>query len=537
MRNKRPTSGAARCTVRVLAGVLTALSAGGCTVGPNYQTPQVDVPARWSAAAAPGTLPAALDPWWTAFGDPELTRLMDQAVAANLDVQMARARVREARARRAAAAAEFWPQAGFQGGYQYLNRSSNRRPAGAADSAARQLRERVVSATVQELTDDPFSAQDVVREVATDTVTDALTRDESTGRGLRTQNLFEVGFDASWEVDVFGGLRRNAEAATAAADAAEEELHEVLLTLLFEVARNYIDALGFAQRATVARQTIVSLEATVRLTQARYEGGLASGLDVAQAQAELASTRAELALHEAAFRQAVHQLSVLLGRFPDEALAQTFERTPLPAPPPEIPLGLPSDLLRRRPDIRRHERELAAATARIGAAEADFFPRFSLTGSFGSESTDVRHGLDRRSLLWSVGPAVSWPILEFGRLSAKVEEQEALEAEALAGYRRVVLQAVREVEDALVAFGSERTRHEQLTAAVGANQRAVELATLQYQEGVSDFLDVLDSQRSLRLAEDQLVQSRTALALHAIGVFKTLGGGWNCYVGAGDQVR
>jgi len=302
-----------------------------------------------------------------------------------------------------------------------------------------------------------------------------------------------------------------------------------VLSLLFEVARNYVEALGYQRRIAVADQSAEAQVALVRLTRARYEGGVAGELEVAQVEAQLASTRAQRQVLDTLFRQTVHRLSLLLGEFPDATQSEFApSRAPLAAPL-EVPLGLPSDLLRRRPDIRRSERRLAAATARIGAATADLFPRFSLTGSFGTAAHDIRHTLDRRSFAWSVGPAVSWPILEWSRVLANVHAQEAVEQQALATYEQTVLAALVEVEDALVALQSERARHTHLEAAVEANARAVRLATAQYEAGVSDFLVVLDSERALRRAEDEAIQSRTSVALDTLAAFKALGGGWSVY--------
>lgn len=508
-------------------GTIALVWVAGCTVGPDYHSPRARVPEHWSQENQGATTqPAEVAPWCTLFDDPTLTGLIDRAVRSNLDLRIARGRLCEARALRAAAAADFWPQGGLSSSYQYEGRSLNRKPEQSQDSRGRQMRDRIVGETTQELLNGSFDPENVAAGVLADTLSDGLKRGNSTNTDWHTRNFFEFGFDASWEIDVFGGLRRGAEAAAADADAAREDLHDVLLTLVFEVARDYVEALGYQQRIAIAQKNIAAQTATVRLADSRYKGGLSSELDVVQAQAQLASTRAQLAALETDFQQAAHRLSLLLGEPPDATLPDLTRETPCPVVAPEIPLGLPSDLLRRRPDIRRSERQLAAATARIGVATADLFPRFSLTGTFGSASTDVRHILDSKSLFWTVGPAVSWPILDGGRILANVHVREAIQEQALASYELAILRAVSEVEDARVAFQNEHARRTHLADAVGANDRAVRLATAQYNEGVSDFLDVIDSERSLRLAEDQRVQSETALALHAIGLFKALGGGW-----------
>jgi NodT family efflux transporter outer membrane factor (OMF) lipoprotein len=316
------------------------------------------------------------------------------------------------------------------------------------------------------------------------------------------------------------------EAAEAEIDATEEYSRLVLVTLLSEVARNYVEARGYQNRILVARENIIAQEEALELTRVQFEGGLAGELDVAQAKAQLASTRSAVPTLESSFRQAVHRLGVLLGEYPTALVKDLETDGPIPTPPPEISVGLPSELLQRRPDIRRSERLLAAATAQIGVATADLFPRFYLLGSFGSQAYDFRNFLDHSSLFWSVGPSVSWPILDAGRLRAHVESQNAVQQEALAQYELTVLTALEEVENALTAYQREHLRRRHLSEAVEASRRALDLANERYVAGVADFLTVLDSERSLYETEDQLVQSTTATTLHAIALYKALGGGW-----------
>jgi len=342
----------------------------------------------------------------------------------------------------------------------------------------------------------------------------------------RTQNLFQAGFDATWEIDVFGGVRRAIEAAGADIQVAEENRRYVLVTLLSEVARNYIEARANQRRLDIVHGNIRSQADTLELTRTRFNAGLTSELDVAQAESQLASTQSQVPLLDILLRQAIHRLGVLLGQPPESLLEELNQDTPLPTIPPEIPLGLPSELLLRRPDIRRSERELAAATARIGVATAELFPRFSLTGSFGTQTDDMQHFLDRKSLFWSVGPNMSWPIFDAGRIRANIDVQDARQQQALALFQQTILTALEDVENTVVAYRQEQVRHRYLASAVQANRRAFQLANERYTKGLADFLSVLESQRSLYITEDALVQSEGQAVTNLIALYKALGGGW-----------
>jgi multidrug efflux system outer membrane protein len=290
---------------------------------------------------------------------------------------------------------------------------------------------------------------------------------------------------------------------------------------------NYTELRGAQRRLAIAQENIASQRDTLALTQDRYHAGFTSELDVTQAAAQLATTESEVPLFESAIRQSIYQLGVLLGQPPGALLAELEKAAPLPATPPSVPLGMPSDLLRRRPDIRAAERQLAAATARVGQATADLFPRFSLTGSFGPVTSDFRHLLDRRSLTWSVGPGMSWPIFDGGRIRANIRVQDARQQQALVNYEQTVLTALQDVENSLVSYASELKRHDALSQAVASNQRSVELSDDLYVRGLGAFLNVLDSQRALYAAQDALVQSETTTVTNLISLYKALGGGWD----------
>lgn len=513
--------------VALISPLLAALA--GCVVGLDYRPPETHLPEQWSGAApgAATTQPAELAQWWTVFDDPVLNGLVERAVRSNRTLRAAAARVGAARAQRAIAGADLWPQVEAAGSHAHEGDSRNRRPVKPRDSWGRRLREAAVDEATDESFNGSFDAAEFVGDVASGPLSDVLTGKNDARLGPRGLNRFALGLDASWEIDVFGRVRRSQEAAAADAAAAEEDYRDVLTILLFDVARTYVEARGYQQRIAIARENITAQQQTLRLARFQCDGGFGSELDVAQAKTQVASTRAALTLLETSFRHTIHQLSLLLGEVPDATLTELCREAPIPPAPPEIPLGLPSDLLRRRPDIRRSERRLAAATARIGVATADLFPRFSLTGAFGSESHDVRHILDSRSLFGSVGPAVSWPVFTGGRTRANIEVRNAVQQQALAEYEETILTALQEVEDTLCAYRSERVRYDYLAEAVAAARRAVSLATAQYNEGVSDFLAVVDSERSRHAAEDRLVQSQTALTLQTIRLFKALGGGWD----------
>ena len=476
-------------------GLGAVLFIGGCTVGPNYKRPEMNVPTAYGSTTRPTSVassqPAtstqpvvAVDTaqWWRTFNDPVLDRLVDQALQANLDLRQAQGRIREARALRRIAGSGYYPSVDASGSYTRSKGSKNVVAPGVASG---------------------------------------------TGIGLgREQDLWQAGFDASWEVDVFGGIRRGVEAAEADLQAAVADRDNVVVSLLGEVGRNYVELRGFQRQITIAQENVTSQSESLELTRAKFRAGLSNDLDVAQAEAQVASTQSQIPALETQAAQATHRLAVLIGQAPESLLAELGQPAPLPAPPPVVPLGVPSELLRRRPDIGFAERQLAAATARIGVATADLFPKFTIIGSLGQESTRFSNLADGNSTFWSIGPGVSLPIFNAGRLRAAVDVEKARTEQALAVYERTVLQALADVEDALVAFEKEQARRAILVQAVQSNRRAVSLSEQLYQRGLAPFLNVLDAQRALYQAEDQLVQSDTTVSSSAVALFKALGGGW-----------
>lgn len=448
----------------------------GCTVGPDYRRPEVPVPPNWRQGEQPGVSPGvvAVAAWWRTFQDPVLDRLVQRAVAANLDLKIATARVREARARRGVTAAD-------------------RVPAVHASGTAARVRE---------------SEHDTSR------------------RSGFEHDFFQVGLDASWELDFWGRVRRGVEADDASVEAAEEARRDVLVLLLAEVARNLVEVRGAEQRWLIACENIQTQQDAVELTRVRFEAGLGTEVDVAQARTLLATTESQVPGLEAARDAAIHRLGILLGQAPGTLVDELRQVDRIPTGPPSVPVGLPSELLRRRADVRRAERELAAATAQIGVATADLFPRFALTGTLGIAATDAADVFTGASRFWSIGPQVIWPVFAGGRIKANIRVQEARQEAALARYEQAVLAALEDTETALVKYGQEQGRRQALERAVDSSQLALRLSRELYTRGLQDFLTVLDAQRALYAAQDQLVQSEQAVAANLIALYKALGGGW-----------
>jgi multidrug efflux system outer membrane protein len=467
-----------RPTTIVSASLL--LAAAGCTVGPEHAPPQVTTPAAWPEPIVDGLTEAASDlsAWWRSFGDPVLDSLVDRALAGSPDLRAAAARVREARALRGRTAADQWPTIDVTGSASYERSSEN---SGFSGSGA---------------------------------------------PGEQT-DLYQAGFDATWELDVFGGVRRTVEAADADVDAAVESRRGVQVTLLAEVARNYIEFRSFQDRLAIALRNVAIQQDTLDLSQERMEAGFSSELEVAQALAQLEGTRSQIPVQETGLKRAVYRLDVLLGLAPGALMKELTGAAPLPPTPAEIPVGLPAELLRRRPDIREAERAVAAATARIGSATADLYPRFALLGSFGLESEDFGDFFDANSQYWSLGPfSVRWPVFDAGRIRNNIRVQEARHEQLIIAYERTVLEAYEEVAGALVGYAQVRLRRDALARAVEADQRAVDLATELWTRGLTDFLNVLETQQALFQLQDQLAESEAAVATNLVALYKALGGGW-----------
>lgn len=470
---------------------LLSVLCAGCAVGPNYHQPKLTVPGAWSGPLRGGETSSEkpVTSWWKNFRDPELDSLIKRAVAANPDLRIAEARVREARAQYSITSSRLWPTIDASSSYMRIGRSHKQLLPAA-------MQPQLAAMGVPAL---PFE-----------------------------NDVYLAGFDSAWELDVFGGTRRAMEAGRAETEAADLGRGNVLITLLGEVARNYIETRGLQTRLAIAERNIKAEEEALNLTKDRFKGGLTSDLDVQQATAILASTRSEVPSLETALAQSIHRLGVLLGQEPGALQKELAKVSALPSHPPRVPVGLPSDLLRRRPDVQAAERQLAAASARIGVATADLFPKFSLTGNL--DSISVSDWFSGGSRFWAFGPTVQWRIFDAGRIRANIRVQTAREEQALAAYEKSVLTAFEDVENALVAYAKEQERHHCLKQAVDANREALHLANQNYANGLANFINVLDAERSLRQAEDALAQSETIVAQDLIALYKALGGGWEAKI-------
>ncbi len=457
----------------------------GCAVGPNYQQPKTTAPAQWSAPKSGGetNLEPSIASWWKSFNDPQLDSLIERAVKTNHDLRIAEARVREARALYRIASSQLWPTLDAGGSYARQRQSKNQPIIGSFPLPS--------GASV------PFD-----------------------------NNVYQAGFDASWEIDVFGGNRRAVEAGKAEVAAAEFGRRNVLVTLLGEVARNYVELRGCQRRLEIATNNLKTQQDALALTEDRFKKGLTSDLDVQQAATLLANTRAVIPTLETGIQDYIHRLGVLLGQPPEALLAELSAPAPIPSGPPEVPVGLPSELLRRRPDIQQAERQLAASTARIGVATADLFPKFSLTGIAGYESTSASDWFAGGSKFWSLGPTVQWRIFDAGRIRANIRVQNARQEQSLAAYEETVLMSFEDVENSLVAYAKEQIRRRSLEDAVTSSKDSLHLANQLYSNGLASFINVLDAERSLYQAEDALVQSDKAVTQNLISLYKALGGGW-----------
>jgi NodT family efflux transporter outer membrane factor (OMF) lipoprotein len=344
--------------------------------------------------------------------------------------------------------------------------------------------------------------------------------------GGHDQNLFQAGFDAIWEIDVFGGIRRGVESADANILASEDNLRNVQVSLAAEVATDYALLRMYQQQILIAKRNLTSMRHAADITRQRLRAGFVSGLDVANADAQVATTEAIIPLQEAAAQQAMYALSVLLARPPTDLLATLSDTGTLPVPPARIPVGLPSELLRRRPDIRQAENNIHAATANIGVATADLFPKFSLTGDISWQAFDAAKWFNPVSRTWSFGPSVSWALFQGGSVISNINVQKALRDQSFLTYQQTVLSALQDVENALIAFTKEQEHYKALNDAVIANQKAFDISMQLYTQGQTDFLNVLNAERSLFVSEDALIQSQRFIVTDLIALYKALGGGW-----------
>ncbi|HTB63085.1 MAG TPA: efflux transporter outer membrane subunit [Opitutales bacterium] len=463
------------------AGVLVL---AGCTVGPDFHPPVVKTPANWlntdqttSPAAESKASSAALTvvDWWSMFGDDTLTRLVHDAADQNLTLMQADARIRSARSAIAAIDAGLLPSVSATGSYSYGS--------------------------------GPTYIGDEPREAPPHT-------------------SWHSGLSAVWNLDIFGATRRAAEAATANLEVSVESRHDTLVTLLADVGIDYISLRSQQELLRIANLNLVDEQSTLKITQDRWQAGLASKLDYENAKSAADSTNAQIPSLQASINTQIYALALLLGRDPGALIKDLDTPAPLPKTPTQVPIGLPADLLRRRPDIRAAEAQIHADTATIGATISQYYPQFSLTGSFGFQGVSIGQMSQWASQVWSWGPSINWPIFEGGQISAQVEEAKATLQSDIFAYHNTVLTALNQVETSLVDFDADQQRSVALRAVVDDNQQAYNLSKDLYTQGTAEFINVLSAELSLASSENQLEQSEASVATDLVTLFKSLGGGW-----------
>jgi NodT family efflux transporter outer membrane factor (OMF) lipoprotein len=474
-----------RCLDLTLCCALAAalLAASGCKVGPDYEEPVTPMEDEWSAAVEAEMTAETpdIERWWEELGDTVLTDLIRQSEMTNLDLRVSVSRVAEARALRGIAKGDLYPNLVLEGSYSYTQLSDNS-PGG-----------QIIEAVGGE--NDPI-------------------------------DQWGTSAASAWEIDVFGRIRRNIEAADAQLQAGVEDYRDVLVSLYAEVALNYVDVRSLQLRLDFARSNADAQGESLGLTQDRFNAGLTSALDVAQAEQNLAQTESLIPSLETRLNAALNRLAVLLGEQPGSLEARLGPDAPIPSTPADITSGVPADLLRRRPDIRRAERVLASQTALIGVAKADLYPTFSLTGFIEGIASTFTGQFDSGSGGWGIVPGFRWDLFQGGKIRNNIRAQEARTDQALYGYQQTVLLALEEVENSLVAYDRERQRRDRLQEAVDASQQAVDLVRTQYLAGLTNFQNLLDSQRSLFQQQDQLAESEGLVVQSLVVLNRSLGGGW-----------
>ena len=498
--------------------VLFCLALSGCMVGPNFERPTSSTPEvfdRTQSAQAPSKpVESDFNPdWWTLFDDPMLNSLEKQLTDANLDVAAASARLLQSRAEQRVAGAAEYPTLTGAASYNRERGSEN--------------------GILSLLGVTPTSKQSQSASGSAPLGVSAMPG----SKGSPAYNLYQFGFDASWEIDIWGRVRRGVEAASALTEASYEDRNAVLLSTRAELARDYIELRDTQALLQIAQQNLEIARDATKLTQTRVREGVTTDLDVANASAQVASIESLIPTLESHKKTTINAIGVLLAEEPGALTKTLDDPRDVPALPQQVPIGFPSELVQRRPDIRKAEAELHAATAAIGMAKADFYPRISLNGSAGFQSLQLSSLADWASGQFVVGPSITMPIFEGGRLKGTLQLREAQQQEAAIVYKRTVLQAWREVDDALIVYDAEQQRHERLQEVVNLNLRALSIARQRYKAGAVDFLDVLNVQKQLLEAQSNLEQSKAEAATNLITLCKVLGGGWESTYGSQDASR
>jgi NodT family efflux transporter outer membrane factor (OMF) lipoprotein len=485
----------------------------GCTVGPNFTRPDAKLPTQWCASACQAKADTPSKPaaapintaWWTSFNDPELVALENRVASSNLDLKVASLRLAESRAERSITAADQYPTVNG-------NASATRERASANGVMS-------ASGAIDPASDLATSANGAGTGVS-------ATSAKGKGSGLAPFNLFQAGFDASWELDLWGRVRREIEAADASVSAQEDSRRDLLMSTMAEVARDYIQLRGTQTDYAITMDNLNAAKDIARVTRERKANGLASELDVVEADSQVSAESALLPQLEQQEDETINRLSFLLGEEPGALRTELETSKPIPPVPPVVPVGIPSDLARRRPDIREAEANLHQATAEIGVATADFYPSITLSGSASLQSLQFSQLGNWGSRQFGFGPSISLPIFEGGRLKATLNLRKEQQQEAAINYQRVVLSAWHDIDNALTEYSSQQLRHDQLQATVVDDQKALRLAQVQYTAGTGSFLEVLDAQRSLLSAQQNLTDNTTQISTTLVSLYKALGGGW-----------
>ncbi|MEO8715825.1 MAG: efflux transporter outer membrane subunit [Acetobacteraceae bacterium] len=484
---------------------------GGCTVGPDFHAPRWASPGSWFSAPGRHVSVVSSQPvaapidaaWWAIFRDPELTRLENRVAASNLDVRAAFERVSQSRAALGVTGSAAYPAFNANGSYQ-REKPSDR----GIFSALR-----------------PGSTPGSVGTGANGAPGNAA-GGVQTPADLPAFDIFQYGFDASWEPDIWGRVRRSVESGRASVEAAEWARRSALVSALAELARDYVTLRGTQEQLRIARDNVGAAEQALGLTRQRAQAGVSTDLDVANAAAQVRIVAAQIPSLEAQERALANALGLLLAQPPGALAAELDRPKPVPPVPPRVPVGVPSELLRRRPDIRQAEAQLHAATADVGVATADFYPSITLSASVGLQALQFANLFKFDARQYAAGPGITIPIFQGGRLRYTLQLREATQREAAIDFQRTLLTAWTEVDNALTAFADEQRRRGELAEAVVQDRRALGLARSRYEQGVADFLQVLDAERSLLNAEQQLASSTTSVSTDLVALYKALGGGW-----------
>ena len=521
---------AATLLVRSLAAACAVVPCA-CTVGPNFTPPKAHTPAAWhdvsrtasaggtsvtqaSATAVPRSTPnpsADPDPrWWRSFGDPVLDSLVERALAGNPDLQEAVLRIAQAREQAQQAAAQGLPNVRATASYEreQLGLKGMLQSQGVYDQL------NGLGPAVDRIAPGSGAAVESGARSALDQLTAPV-------------NLWQAGFDASWELDLFGRVRRSVEAAQAQTQEAVESQRDAQVSLEAEVAQTYLQLRGAQVLRALAVALVKDQGETVSLSRNRAQHGLESALDLERAQAQRDQTAALVPQYDQQIAQALNGLAVLTGAAPGALDAElAAPAAALPATPPSVPVGLPATLARRRPDIRRAEAALHAATANVGVAVAQFYPDISLSGQAGFRATEPRDLAHWSSLFWSWGPSISLPIFEGGTLVSNLRLSKLEQVQAALDYRKTVLVALRDVDNALAVYRTDQLRSAQLDASAAAQRRALGLARDSYRKGIASFIDVLDAARQVSQSDQQATQARLQVCTDLVALYKALGGGW-----------